>query len=93
VACSGVDTEFAVAAYGGPVVWAVEARDRQPSRWPYDGNAVSSVVARPSSGVLAEGQRAVVQVSGTYAGGRFYLSVSAPNRTGHSFNTIEFTCQ
>jgi hypothetical protein len=93
VACSGVDTEFAVSGYGGPIVWTAEARDRMPSRWPYDGNAVSSIVAQPSSGVLAEGQRAIVHVSGTFPSGRFYVAVSAPNRTGHGFGTLEFSCQ
>jgi hypothetical protein len=92
VQCSAIDTEFSVSASGGPIEWTAEARDSQPAKWPYDGNPVSSVVTQPSSGTLAEGQRMTVHVGGSHSGGRFFVAVSAPNRTGYSFQTLAFSC-
>jgi hypothetical protein len=92
VACSAVDVEFTVTARDGPIVWTAEARDRQPIMWPYNGSPAQGIDAEPGTGVLAEGQSAVVHVRGAYSGSEFFIAVSAPNRTGHSAVTLRFAC-
>ncbi len=92
VRCAAIDTEFAVTAYQGPIVWTAEPRATEPARWPYDGNPAAGVGVEPASGTLAEGQSAVVRVRGTATGRQFFIAVSAPNAAGHSLVSVPFSC-
>lgn len=93
VACSSIASEVKITAYSGRIVWTARAVDRQPTGWPIGGNSLSGVTLEPATGVLEEGGSTVMRIGGSIDGGSaFWLAVSAPNTSGHGYQTIQFNC-
>jgi hypothetical protein len=94
VRCGAIDTEMAVRPYRGQIVWTATALDRTTQgSWPLQGNVLNGVSFSPATGVLPDGQTAIVRISGSVSGlSEFAVVVSAPNHSGRGWVTIVFHC-
>jgi hypothetical protein len=94
VSCDAIATEFKLEPNGGRIRWTAQALDRYTDKPWEPGSVASGVTVTPSSGVLDPGASQVIRISGSFTGPdrKFWVAVSAPNRTGHSGSTIEFSC-
>jgi hypothetical protein len=94
VRCGAIDSELAVRPYRGQIVWTATALDRTTqSSWPLQGNVLNDVSFSPATGVLPDGQSAIVHISGSVSGlSEFAVVVSAPNHSGRGWVTIVFHC-
>jgi hypothetical protein len=95
VSCDAINSELAITANDGRIRWTAYAGSASSTGYPFVADTVSSVVFDPPSGVVDPGQSQVLHISGSFSGSsgdNFYVSVAAPNASGGSAGTIEFTC-